>query len=393
MYTTFILEFFFWVSVLLVLHSYVVFPKLIEFLARNKKQNQITWALTDHELPHVDILLAVYNEEHVIEKKILSVIETSYPLDRIHFYIGSDASTDKTNEIIRGYQRTYPNIILKEFSRTGKSGIVNELFHLSHSPVLVLTDANVFFETDTIYHLIKHYKNSNIGLTGGNILNPEVKNTGISFQEKKYLERENLIKYYEGTAYGSMIGAFGGCFSIRRNLYVNVPKNFIVDDFFLTMQVLRKDQQSINELSAVCSEDVSNKISEEFRRKVRISAGNFQNLFYFKDLLSPFKKGTAFCYVSHKVIRWITPFLLIFILLLNLLLLDVSYVYKLALAGQGILGISLLTDGLLKNIGIHLKIFRFITHFYTMNVALLVGFIKFSMGIKANVWTPTERNQ
>ena len=323
-----ILEIFFWTSVLLVFHSYVFFPKLIEFLSRNKKQNQITWALNDPELPHVDILLAVYNEENVMDKKIQSIFETNYPLEKIHLYIGSDESTDRTNEIIEHYQTIYPGITLKIFSRTGKSGIVNELSRLSASPVIILTDANVFFEIDTIFHLIKHYKNKKIGLIGGNIVNPDFKNTGISFQEKKYLERENLVKYYEGISMGAMIGAFGGCYSLRRELFLEVPKDFIVDDFFITMQVLRKNKEAINELSAVCMEDVSNKLSEEFRRKVRISAGNFQNLFHFIDLLSPGRKGIAFCFFSHKVIRWITPFLLIFVFGLNIFLVNVSYMYQ-----------------------------------------------------------------
>jgi len=388
-----LLEIIFWSAVFLVLHSYVFFPKLIEFLARNKKQNQRTWALNDSELPHVDILLAVYNEENVMDKKILSIFETNYPLDKIHVYIGSDASTDKTNAIIERYQIIYPNINLKVFARTGKSGIVNELSRISTSPIIILTDANVFFEIDTIFHLVKHYKNDQIGLIGGNIVNPDYKNTGISFQEKKYLERENLVKYYEGISMGAMIGAFGGCYSLRRELFLEVPKDFIVDDFFITMQVLRKNKDAINELSAVCMEDVSNKLSEEFRRKVRISAGNFQNLFYFLDLLSPSRKGIAFCFFSHKVIRWITPFLLILILGLNVLLVHSSYIYQWTLLAQVLLGSSLLIDRIFRRIGIHLKIFRFITHFYTMNVALLVGFINYSMGVKASVWKPTERNQ
>src|SRR6185437_15691809 len=160
-----------------------------------------------------------------------------------------------------------------------KSEIINDLYRQSSSAIIVSTDANVFFEEDTLYHLIKHYKEETIGLVGGNILNPEFKKTGISFQEKKYLERENRIKYLEGISMGAMIGAFGGCYSIRRNLFVAVPLNWLVDDFYIGMQVLRQGKKTINELSAICTEDVSNKIMEEFRRKVRISAGNFQNLF------------------------------------------------------------------------------------------------------------------
>jgi cellulose synthase/poly-beta-1,6-N-acetylglucosamine synthase-like glycosyltransferase len=153
--------------------------------------------------------------------------------------------------------------------------------------VLILTDANVYFEPDTIFELTKHYKNPAIGLVGALILNTNVKKTGISYQEKTYLSLENKIKFAEGVLGGAMIGAFGGAFSIRRDVYKPVPPKFIVDDFYITMQVLAQGKQAILEPSAVVYEDVANVPAEEFRRKVRISTGNFQNLREFRGLLIP----------------------------------------------------------------------------------------------------------
>lgn len=392
-YVLVLLEIAFWFSCFLVIQTYVIFPKLLDFFARDKRQNQCIWALQDEELPHVDILLAVYNEEAVIEKKLQSIFDTNYPLTHLHVYIGSDASTDSTNAIIQKYQKEFPCIQLTIFERSGKSQIINALSRISTSPVIVCTDANVYFELDTLYHLVKHYKEPSIGMIGGNILNPDFKKTGISFQEKKYLERENRMKYLEGISMGAMIGAFGGCFSIRRNLFIEVPQNWLVDDFYIGMQVLRQGKKTINELSAICTEDVSNKMMEEFRRKVRISAGNFQNLFEFSDLMLPTKGGIAFCFISHKVIRWITPFLLIFICMLNLILYKYGFIYKLALYGQVALLASIVLDHFIRSFGIHVKLLRFITHFYSMNVALFVGFIRYVMGIKTSLWKPTERNQ
>lgn len=392
-FVVFIFEIIFWFSCFLVIQTYVLFPKLLDFFSKNKKQNQNIWALNDLDLPHVDILLAVYNEEAVIERKIQSVFETNYPLSHIHLYIGSDASTDNTNDIITRCLDKYPNVHFQIFSRSGKSEIINALYRKSNSPIIICTDANVFFEFDTLYHLAKHYKEASIGMVGGNILNPDVKKNGISYQEKAYLERENRIKYLEGISMGAMIGAFGGCYSIRRDLFKEVPKNWLVDDFYIGMQVLRQGKQTINELSAICTEDVSNKLMEEFRRKVRISAGNFQNLFAFVDLMNPAKGGVAFCFISHKVIRWLTPFLLILIFSLNLMLYKQGYMYQLTLLGQVALLASMLVDQLFRLVGIHLRLLRFITHFYSMNLALFVGFIKYVMGIKTSLWNPTERNQ
>jgi len=384
----------FWMTVLLILHTYVFFPLILKLAAERKSPNQVTYDKEDTGLPEVAIIMAVHNEQDVIAKKIDIVFDSDYPSDKIHFYIGSDNSSDRTNAIIREYQQRYRNLYLVEFTtRTGKAGIINSLVENAGQEILVLTDANVLFDRETIYALVKHYKNPDIALVGGNILNQEHRREGISYQEKKYLERENIIKYHEGLIWGTMIGAFGGLYSIRKSFFAPVPHNFLVDDFYITMHALARGKYAINELSAVSYEDVSNKLSEEFRRKIRISAGNFQNLSVYKKLLWPPFTGLAFSFFSHKVLRWITPFLLIINLFCNIVLLDYHIVYQMALIAQILFLCVPLIDILLKKIAINFRLFRFISHFYSMNLALLIGFIKYSTGVKTNIWRPTERNQ
>lgn len=387
-----VLQVLFWVCCFLIIHTYVLFPVLLSWWSKGKKQLGVVYTLQE-ELPHVDILLAVYNEASVIERKIQSTFDTSYPMDKIHFYIGSDHSTDETNAIIERYQKKYPQLSLTVFGgRTGKAAIINQLVKQSNSAVLLLTDANVFFHPHTIYELVKHYKDSSIAVVGGNLINEEHSAEGIAVQENEYLKRENLIKYQEGLLWGAMVGAFGGCFAIRREEYKPVPKNYIVDDFYITMQVFRNRKKAINELNAVYYEDITDKIEEEFRRKTRISAGNFQNLATFKDLLWPLWTGVAFCFISHKILRWLTPIFIITALLVNLFLLSWHWIYVLTFLGQLLAMIIPFKDWLLKKIGIHMKLFRFISHFYVMNLALLIGLVNYTMGVKTNIWKPTERN-
>ncbi|MFC5269656.1 glycosyltransferase [Adhaeribacter terreus] len=383
----------FWVSVLLVLHTYLFFPLLLKMLSAGKKQYQLVFSETD-ELPEVAVLLAAYNEEAVIEEKIRSTFRTNYPRLKIALYIGSDNSTDATNVIVERLKTEFPEIQFFPFAaRTGKIGIINHLAQETKASILIHTDANVFFDEHTIFQLVKHFKNPEIGLVGGNILNQEVKREGISVQEKAYLQRENLMKYQEGVLWGTMMGAFGGCFAMRRANFVPTPQNFIVDDFYLSLKVLEQGKKAINELQAVCYEDVSNQLSEEFRRKVRISTGNFQNLHTFRHLLWPPFTGLAFSFLSHKVIRWYTPFLLLLIFFSNFALLSEGWLYKLTFAGQLLLPATILLDWLLKKKNIHVRLFRFITHFYGMNLALLQGWLRYRSGVKTSVWTPTKRNQ
>lgn len=383
----------FWVSVALVLHSYVFFPLLLQMLAKSRKPNQLVFSDED-ELPEVAVLLAAFNEEAVIAEKIRTTFQTTYPRHKIRLYIGSDSSTDATDSVIQERSREFPEISFTRFNaRTGKIQIINELAAKAQAEVLVLTDANVFFDEHTLFHLVKHFRNPEIGLVGGNILNERVKAEGISVQEKAYLQRENLMKYQEGIIWGTMIGAFGGCYAVRRENFVSTPANFIVDDFYLSLKVLEQEKKAINELEAVCYEDVSNQLTEEFRRKVRISTGNFQNLRTFRHLLNPSRGGLAFSFLSHKVLRWYTPFLLLLVFFTNFALLSEGWLYRLTFAGQLLLPATILLDWLLKKINIHFRVLRFITHFYSMNLALFLGWFRYMKGVQTSVWVPTKRNQ
>jgi cellulose synthase/poly-beta-1,6-N-acetylglucosamine synthase-like glycosyltransferase len=385
-----------WMSLLLVAHTYVLFPLLLARLARSRRQNQQVYAPHDADLPAVDILLAVYNEEQVIEEKIRTTFATTYPLDKLTFYIGSDNSQDHTNALVQRLALEYPGLRFRPLGqRTGKPGVIEALGQEATAPILVLTDANVFFAPDTIYQLVKHFRNPAVGQVGGNIINPEHRREGISGQEKAYLERENLIKFQEGVVWGAMIGAFGGCFAVRRACYHPAPASFLVDDFFISMAVLQDGYQAINELDAVCYEDVSDRLPEEFRRKARISAGNFQNLLAFRRLLWPPWRGVSFAFWSHKVLRWLTPLLLVLMLLANVVLVaaGAGWFYQLMLLGQVGVPLLLLLDSGLRRRGTHSRLLRFITHFYSMNAALFVGLWRFLRGVRTTVWEPTQRFQ
>lgn len=387
-----------WGCLALIGHTYVLFPVLLQWLARRPRPAPPVWAETAADLPEVAVLLAAYNEEVVIEEKIRRTFATDYPAHKVTLTIGSDASSDQTDAIVQRLQTEFgpARLRLRRFAgRTGKTRIINELAAEATAPVLVLTDANVFFAPDTLYQLVKYFADARVGLVGGNILNEAFRREGISFQERAYLLRENRMKHQEGQVWGAMIGAFGGCYAVRREAFRPVPANYLVDDFYLSMQVLADGWRALNALEALAYEDVSNELREEFRRKVRIATGNFQNLRHFRRLLWPPWRGVAFAFLSHKVLRWITPHLLITLLLATagVVALGGGWVYQLLLAGQLLVPLLLGADWLLRRLGLHNKLLRFVTHFYAMNAALLRGWWRHRGGVASSVWTPTRRFQ
>mgnify|MGYP003951251499 FL=1 len=383
----------FWICLFLFVYTYFIFPFSTIFLARKRSLNNKFYNQKD-EMPSVSILIAAYNEQDVIEEKVMSIINSNLPNSKIEIIIGSDCSTDNTNEIISKLARSHSFINVKVFTeRSGKSSVVNKLVKQAKNEILILTDANIIFSKNTIQSLIRHFKDSQIGLVDSNMVNIGIKKSGISLQEKTYISSEVKFKHAESKLWGMLMGPFGGCFAIKKSLFVPIPENFMVDDFFICMNILKNGNLAINDLDAVVYEDVSNQIYEEFRRKRRISMGNFINLFHFKKLLlKPFSR-LGFIFLSHKVIRWFCPILLILVLTSNFILISDNIFYKITLFAQLILFILPFIDFLLRKIGIHILILRFVTHFYSMNLALFIGMIDYFTINKKGVWEPTKRKQ
>ena len=387
MHSTLLIIFF--VSAFLIIHTYVIYPlsMILLFSKTNKKTPE--YSLND-ELPDVAVLIAAYNEERVIGEKIESVFKSTYPFSKIKIYVGSDASQDNTDVIIENLKQAYKNLELIKFSgRVGKISIINHLQSLGDETILIMTDANVIFKPTTIFELVKKFKDDRVGIVAANIIKESRSDEGIAIQEKKYLSMENKIKACESNAFNLIMGAEGGCYAIRDNLFSKVPLRFIVDDFFITMQVLNRGKLTLFNPDAICVEDLPSDTAGEYKRKVRISSGNFQNLFFFKKLLFSLKTPVSYAFWSHKVLRWLTPFFLLLSLLSSAILINWHSTFVTVFFLQ-LLGFMFpLFDRLFtfRNAGL-----KFISHFYLMNLALLEGFVKFTQGIKTSVWQPIKRN-
>ena len=385
-----LLEIIFWICLTFILHTYLFYHLSIRIFARNKKGNTKIFKIED-EIPFVSILIAAHNEETVISDKILSIVNSSFPETKIEVLVGSDCSTDKTNKIIEQLIKEYACISIVKFeNRTGKIGVINSLIEKAKYDLVLLTDANVMFDKQSIFELVKHFKNEEIGLVDSKMINIGIKKDGISLQEKTYISTEVSSKNAESLLWGTMMGPFGGCFALRKKLWEKIPSHFLVDDFFINMLVLQKGFKSINEPNAIVFEDVSNDLSDEFRRKIRISSGNFQNLFHYKHLLFDFS-WIAFSFFSHKVLRWLTPFFILSIISILPFIIENQSFYFYFLIGI-IFCFSLVSiDFLLKSLKVNIKLLRFLTHFTLMNVALFIGFLNYIKGVKSSIWDPTRR--
>ena len=394
------LEIIFWLCILAILHSYLLYPLLLKLLSIGKKPNSIIYD-KEEDLPFVTIIMSVYNEESVIDEKLKCLVELDYPSHKLAIMVGSDCSGDRTNEVVAAWEKKENRLHFFPYQqRRGKPGVINDLAKeavrltpagMDH--IFLITDANVMLTPPVLKNLTKHFKNEQITVVDAHMVHTGMKKEGISKVENHYISSEVKLKYLEGIIWQKMIGPFGGCYSIRSNYYSEVPSNFLVDDFYITMRAFEQGGGAINELDAICYEGVSHEIKEEYRRKARISAGNYQNLFTFPHLWWPPFQTLNFAFFSHKVLRWFGPFFLIFVFVTGgLLAVSGKFIYPFlfVLLASGLLLFPAL-DYLFQKLNINVFVFRAARYFLMMNLALLEGFFNFIKGVKSNVWEPPKR--
>lgn len=385
------IEVLFYISLLGILHTYLIYP--LSMLLLGKIFYQKGSSPSEDYQPTVEIIFAAYNEEAVIREKIIHSFKTKYPDAKLSVRIGSDASSDQTDSIIAELQKEYSNLHFKRFpGRTGKAGILNQLIKESSAELIIFTDANIIFNEDTILNLVADMQNPEVGISGGRIVYSSFASTGISLQESTYLNLENQIKKAESDLFGKAMGVEGGCYIIRKELFTGIPPLYFMEDFYISMATMKKRYAVLFNSNATCHEDASVYSSEEYKRKVRISIGNFQNLNAFKSMIITRFFPLGYIFLSHKVLRWFTPFFLLILIPTSLLLSLSSTLYGAIAVFYGVF-IVLGAVGILFSQKKWMGVLKYPGHFIHMNVALLKGFYIYLKGVKSNAWEPTKRNQ
>lgn len=385
----------FWVAVLAVLHTYLLYPLLL-VIADGFEQARSTWNYIDGSerrrtraqlgLPHVSILVCAFNEASCIGRRIENLLEQDYPADRLEILVGSDGSTDGTDAIVQHYAAR--GVKLSRGERTGKAGVLARLIGVARGDVLVLTDANTEFEKDAVRQLVQPLRDPAVGLVCGRLrLHSPF---GAPVAESAYWKLESLLKMYESRR-GCVMGANGAIYAVRKSLFPPLPVGTVVDDFVAALRVLQSGHEVRYEPEAVAHEQTAPGHADEYRRRVRIAAGGFRALSQFRGLLAPRHGFTAFALWSHKVLRWLVPEALLIALLTNALIAPRSPLYAFLLLVQCAV-YALAALGLLGTSPRHLrKLTDPAAHFVEMNAALLVGFLRFSRGRQGQIWARTER--
>jgi cellulose synthase/poly-beta-1,6-N-acetylglucosamine synthase-like glycosyltransferase len=371
----------------LVAYAYFGYPVLLLVLARWFGRRSQPPAVAEADLPSLSLLIAAYNEESVIDERVRNALAMKYPADRLEIVVASDGSSDATADIVRRYADRGVRLLDYQ-QRRGKANVLNSAIPELKGDVVMFSDANTYTDADAALNLGRWFANPEVGMVCGRLVLTDP-HTGRN-ADSLYWKYETFLKKQEGRL-GALLGANGAIYALRRALYVPVPTNTLVDDFVIPLLAkLRSGCRIVYDCAATAHEETPAEVRSEFHRRARIGAGGFQSMCWLWRLLHPRHGWTALSFASHKILRWLCPFLLIGMLVLNLALWQHPW-FQVILLGQLAFYLTSALAACIPGRVRVLKPLRLTTLFTGMNLALLVGFWRWLRGNKGGAWKRTAR--
>ncbi len=305
--------YFFWILLILIVYSYIIYPVILFVLAtlwgKNKQTNKIGG---NKDLPTITLLVTAYNEVDVVDQKVQNSYSLKYPEEKIEYLWVTDGSDDGTPQKLRAYKDIK---LLHSDERKGKIHAMNRAAKTVESDIIVFCDANTLLTQDTLLNIGKQFSNPKVGCVAGEKQIISDANSAAGAGEGLYWKYESWIKKYD-YKFNTTLGAAGELFAVRKNLYQPVEPDTVLDDFIISLRIAAAGYVVAYEPKAIARELPSLSVHEEMKRKVRIAAGGFQSLGRLKQIMNPFKMPRlAFQFFSHKFFRWmICPLALLFII-------------------------------------------------------------------------------
>lgn len=385
-----ILSIIFWVGILIVFYSYVGYGLLLFLLVRAKKLFVKPSFLKNDFSPKITLMVAAYNEEAYIKDKIENSLGLDYPKDKIQYLFVTDGSDDKTPEIIQ----QFPEIeLMHKPERQGKIMAVERAIPNVTGDIVIFTDANTGLNKEALKNIVRHFANEKVGVVSGEkrILNRDA-DEAAGAGEGFYWKYESKLKKWDDELY-SVMGAAGELFAIRTKLFEPIPKDSLIEDFYMSFKIVQKGYKIAYEPDAYALEEPSASVKEELKRKIRIAAGGIQSIVRLKALLNPFKYGViTFQYISHRALRWtLAPLALPIIFIANMFLFQQGWVYKAVFAVQVLFYLAALLGYILEKKQIRLKLLFIPYYFCMMNYAVYAGFKRYLKGSQSVLWEKAAR--
>ena len=388
----------FWLLLFIVFYTYVGYGVLLFLIIRIRRILGLNKSHDEHPdyEPEVTLFIAAYNEKDFVAEKIKNSRELEYPANKLHMIWVTDGSDDGTPEALSKYE----GIEVYHFpQRSGKIGAMNRGMQFVKTPVVVFCDANTMLGRESVRRIVKLFSDPKVGcVSGEKRIYGKEKDAAAGAGEGLYWKYESTLKKWDAELY-SVVGAAGELFAIRTELYQEVERDTLLDDFIISLRVAQKGYTIQYDPEAYAIETASANVKEELKRKIRISAGGIQSVIRLASLLNIFKYGTlSFQYISHRVLRWtLAPLSLLFLIPTGLILAFNEGIIKFGFYSilfwlQLLFYLSALLGWYLENKSIRVKLLFVPYYFFIMNLSVFLGFYRYLKGSQSVNWDRAKRD-
>ena len=366
----------FWFAVAFCFYTYVLYPLVIYGLSRRRTAPLVD-AASIADWPSVSIVIAAHNEAANLDRKLANLAQLDYP-GHTQIVVVSDGSTDHTVSSLQGRD----DVLLVDCPvARGKPSALNAGIPHATGEIIVFMDARQSIKPGSLQSLVKYFRLPDVGAVSGELVmtdgdNPDSANIGLYWRYEKFI-RACESQYY------STAGATGALYAIRKADFRPHRPETLLDDFETPIATLRDGKRTLFEPQAVAYDRASEKVADEFRRKSRTLAGNYQSFVWNPWLFNPLKNPIWWQFLSHKVFRLLVPYAMLVALvssaLSDNLLIRLCFFAQLIFYAAGIA--ASLSERIADN-----KIANFIKVFLQMNYAAVHGLVRYMTGKSSVRW-------
>jgi len=375
-------EIIFGLSAAAVFYTYAGYPLLL-VIASTLRPKRVR---RDRFEPTVTIIITAYNEERSLAAKLENTLALDYPRELLEIVVASDCSNDRTDQIVREFSARGVRLC-RQPERLGKTAAQNTAVEQAHGEIILFSDATSDYQPDVIRTMMPNFADAAVGCVTGRLVYVDSADSRVGRGARSYWGYETFLKKHESRA-GSLIGASGCLYAVRRSAYVPLYHE-ACSDFIIATKMVEQRLRAVYEPDAVCTEQTNRRSDAELKMRVRVIAQTFTDLWRHRPMLNPFRSGFyAVQLLSHKVMRYLVPFFLIALFAASAMLAPASFTYRMLFATQ-LLGYGCaLLAWLLEKVGIRSRLLALPQYFVLANVASLIACYQFIRGERYARWEP-----
>jgi cellulose synthase/poly-beta-1,6-N-acetylglucosamine synthase-like glycosyltransferase len=376
----------FWISVWALGYTYLGYPVLVWLMSRFGERMVQRGAIE----PPVSIIITAYNEERHLREKLQNTLSLDYPAEKTEIIVTSDCSSDTTDEIVREFASLGVRLH-RQPVRLGKTAAQNEAVRQARGEIILFSDATTLYQPDVLRNIMPNFADPSVGCAAGRLIYVDPSHSNVGQGAKSYWGYESFLKRHESRA-GSLIGASGCLYAVRRSAYVPLY-NEACSDFLIATKMVEQGLRTVYEPAAVCTEETNTRSDREMRMRVRVITQTYTDLWRHRSMLNPFKAGFyAVQLISHKVLRYLVPVLLLSILATSIVLAQTSMFYALIAGAQVLFFLTAALSGWLDRFGVSTKLLALPRYFVLTNLAALLAFYEFMKGNRYAHWEPIRED-